>query len=268
MDKIIWKEEWNIDNGIIDEQHKGLMSILNKIMDIKLNITILVVDDDEFFRICVKRLFYRYKYDIVCVEDGYKALNYIEKNHVDLVILDLYMPGMNGLEVLQKISERYKNIKVIIMTGENSVKVAVRAIKLGAVDFLEKPIDSESLKDKIFNIYKETRYEYINELLLSLMTYSSDHFENEETLMLVIKYPKDKYLLHKKEHRYFTKLLLEISFSVPITLINDLIKTEEIIKKLTKFCFTWLNLHFLTTDKCLMDFLKNKNKNTEEKIQL
>ncbi len=265
MDKIIWKEEWDIDHDGIDIEHKNLIKIINDIIDIKINITILVVDDDEFFRILIKGIFYKYKYDIVCVEDGFKALNYIKQNYVDIVLLDLNMPGINGLEVLNKIISWYKNIKVIILTGEDDVKKSVMAIKCGALDFLVKPIESLILENKIFNIYKVSKYEYINELLLSLMAYSSEHFEHEETLMIMSKYPKDKFLEHKKEHRYFTKLILEISFSVPISLVNDLCKTEDIIRNLTKFCFSWLNLHFLGTDKDLIDFLNTKTKNIEEK---
>lgn len=264
MNKIIWKEEWNIGNDKIDSEHKSLINILNKIINTNINITILIVDDDEFFRICIKRLFYKCKYNIVCVENGYDALTYIEHNHIDIVLLDLNMPGIPGLEVLHKIKNLYRDIRVIILTGDGDVKKAVKAIKFGAIDFLEKPIDSECLKTKIFNIYKIVKYEYVNDLLLSLMTYSSEHFENEETLMITSKYPKDEYLIHKNEHRYFTKLILEISFSVPINLTIDIIKTEDIIKNLTKFCFNWLDKHFLGTDKIFINFFNNKNK--KEKI--
>jgi hemerythrin-like metal-binding protein len=93
----------------------------------------------------------------------------------------------------------------------------------------------------------------VYELVISLIEYSSNHFVDEEVLMLKNNYPEDKYLLHKQEHRLFTKALLEISFGL-VDIVKD-INAKSIIKKIKRFCFTWFNSHFLSTDKELFIFI-------------
>jgi len=95
----------------------------------------------------------------------------------------------------------------------------------------------------------------ISELLLELIDYASEHFMDEEVLMLKNNYPIDKYIFHKNEHRVFTKALLEVSFG----LFNkkDTDEYEQMIQKTEHFCFTWFNLHFLNVDKELVEFLKS-----------
>jgi hemerythrin-like metal-binding protein len=90
-------------------------------------------------------------------------------------------------------------------------------------------------------------------LIVSLIEYSSNHFVDEEVLMIKNNYPEDKYLLHKKEHRLFTKALLEISFGL-LTIIDSK-KLEIIIGRVENFCFVWFNKHFLNTDKEFVIFL-------------
>lgn len=106
------------------------------------------------------------------------------------------------------------------------------------IDILNKIIERD------INVY---------ELLISLIEYSSNHFIDEEILMLKNNYPEDKYLLHKQEHRLFTRALLEISFGFAD--VTKDIKSKYIIKKIKHFCFTWFNVHFLNTDKVLFIFL-------------
>ncbi len=94
----------------------------------------------------------------------------------------------------------------------------------------------------------------IHELIIALIEYSSDHFVDEEVLMLKNNYPEDRYLDHKQEHRFFTKALLEISFG--LLWVTDTEEFENVIKKVEHFCFTWFNTHFMNTDKALVQFLK------------
>lgn len=94
----------------------------------------------------------------------------------------------------------------------------------------------------------------INELIQSLIEYSSNHFVDEEVLMLQNNYPIDNYLLHKQELRFFTKALLEISFGLLEVANSE--EFEEVIKKVEHFCFTWFNTHFMNVDRELVNFLK------------
>lgn len=99
----------------------------------------------------------------------------------------------------------------------------------------------------------------INELLLELIEYASEHFVDEEVLMIKNDYPEDEYITHKNEHRFFTKALLEISFGLFSKVNPD--ELEEVIQKIEHFCFSWFNIHFLTIDKQLVEFLKSGGDN-------
>jgi DNA-binding NtrC family response regulator len=102
--------------------------------------TILVVDDEtgprESLRMILKPL-----YDVHTAADGQEALQFIGNENVDLVTLDLRMPGLSGIEVLQEIKKLKNDIEVIIITGYGTLANAREAIRYGAVDFISKPFN-------------------------------------------------------------------------------------------------------------------------------
>jgi len=119
------------------------------------NIKILLVDDEEAF---VDTLANRLKMRDLKVEtvyDGEQALSAVENKEPDVMILDLKMPGLHGMDVLRKIRKTYPNIQVIVLTGHGTEKDEEEAIRLGGFDFLKKPTDIETLLGKIKIAYKE-----------------------------------------------------------------------------------------------------------------
>jgi len=96
---------------------------------------VLIVDDEEDMRNAMGRYFARSPYHLLFANDGTGALDVISKNIVALMLLDLRMPGMDGLDVLKSAIEKQPELKVIMLTGHGSVVEAVEAMKLGAVDF-------------------------------------------------------------------------------------------------------------------------------------
>jgi len=115
---------------------------------------ILVADDEETIRFCLKEALESEGYKVYTEEDGEKSLSLVKKVIPDLVILDLKMPGMNGLDLLREIKLHDPNILVILLTGHGSVDSAVSAMKGGAFDYLEKPFKMEHIKvvvDKALN---------------------------------------------------------------------------------------------------------------------
>jgi DNA-binding NtrC family response regulator len=116
--------------------------------------TLLIVDDEEDIRLAMKRFFARSPYHLLFAEDGMNALDCLNQNHVDLILLDLKMPGMNGLDVLDEILEMKRDIKVIMLTGQGGVQDAVTAIKSGATDFVEKSASPDLLEEKIAHVYQ------------------------------------------------------------------------------------------------------------------
>jgi len=91
-------------------------------------------------------------------------------------------------------------------------------------------------------------------LLVSFIEYASSHFVDEEILMIKNNYPEELFLEHRREHRTFTRALLETSFGVLAA--RTLEEHHKIIDKLEEFCFIWFKMHFLNTDKKMVDFIK------------
>ena len=107
---------------------------------------ILVVDDEEIvIRSCL-RILGDCGYEVDAVQSGGDALRKVEESRYDILILDIMMPKIDGLEVLQRVKESHPDIDVIMVTGLSQIETAVRAMKLGAFDYLPKPFDPEELK--------------------------------------------------------------------------------------------------------------------------
>ncbi len=117
---------------------------------------ILAVDDEEGVRQSYKMLLSPI-YGIHLARGGQEALEFLDKNHVDLILLDLTMPGMTGDEVLRRLGERGNVAPVIIITASASVSSAVEAMKLGARDYFTKPWDNSALLFSIDRILKDER---------------------------------------------------------------------------------------------------------------
>lgn len=107
------------------------------------DIRILVVDDERVVRDGCRRVLTGKGYDVLAVEDGKKALDMLESEPVDLILLDLKMPVMGGEEVLEHVSSNRPDIPVIIITGHGTVDNAVECMKKGAYDFVTKPFQVE-----------------------------------------------------------------------------------------------------------------------------
>ncbi len=128
---------------------------------------ILVVDDDDAVRDSCSHILRRPDQIIKTADDGAKGLEILSKEHFDVVILDLKMPGTPGMEILKKLSEEYQDIVVIVMTGYATVNSAVEAMKLGAYDFIPKPISPESLRLIVKKAIEKRRLKIENTALKS-----------------------------------------------------------------------------------------------------
>jgi len=109
------------------------------------NLNILIVDDEENIRDSCSQMLSRKGHNVNVAEDGYKGLKLIGNRSYDIVILDLKMPGISGMEVLEKIKRDAPETVVIVITGYATVESAVEAMKLGAYDFLPKPFTPDEL---------------------------------------------------------------------------------------------------------------------------
>jgi len=103
--------------------------------------SILIVDDEPFSLNLLETYLIGQKYNVFSAADGHEALSLLENNEVDLVISDLVMPGMDGVQLMLSAKELQPTLPFIVFTAEGSVESAVSAIKLGALDYLEKPFN-------------------------------------------------------------------------------------------------------------------------------
>ncbi len=101
---------------------------------------ILVIDDEQGIREIFQDILKDEGYQVFTAADGVQGLNMLQNEVIDLVFLDVWLPGMGGIEVLQNIKEKFPRIEVVIISGHANIELAVKAMKLGAYDMLEKPI--------------------------------------------------------------------------------------------------------------------------------
>jgi DNA-binding NtrC family response regulator len=117
--------------------------------------TVLLVDDEpEFLETLVKRLKKR-KLEVYSATGGKEALNTLKETPVDVVVLDVKMPDMDGIETLREIKQLRPSVEVIMLTGHANVEVAIQGMELGAFDYLMKPMDIDELLYKLQDAYKK-----------------------------------------------------------------------------------------------------------------
>lgn len=110
---------------------------------------VLLVDDEkDFVETLAKRLRTR-NFTVDYTLSGDEAVKWLEKNQADVVVLDVRMPGMDGVDTLREIKRMKPLVEVIMLTGHATVETAIEGMKLGAFDYLMKPTDMNDLVDKI-----------------------------------------------------------------------------------------------------------------------
>ena len=111
--------------------------------------TVLVVDDEKNIRLTFSETMTQMGFDTRTASNGEEALTKMQGTEFDLVLLDLRMPGMDGIEVLRRIRERCPKVRVIMITAHGTVESAVEAMKLGAVDFIQKPCTPDEIRELV-----------------------------------------------------------------------------------------------------------------------
>jgi two-component system response regulator HydG len=127
--------------------------------------SILIVDDEQVVRDSLVHWFTEEGYEVEAAGSASEALSRLAARELDLVIADIRMPGMDGLELLEKIRSEQLDTSVIIMTGYASVESAVRALKQGAFDYVTKPFDPDELSVAVRNALEQHRLKRENRLL-------------------------------------------------------------------------------------------------------
>lgn len=118
-------------------------------MDSQLATKVMLVDDDkEFIELMSQRLETR-GLKVIAVISGEEAVAMTEDRNFDVAVVDFAMPGIDGIETLKQIKEKRPDIEVIMLTGQGTIQSGIEAMKHGAIDYLEKPVDLNVLMEKI-----------------------------------------------------------------------------------------------------------------------
>ncbi|MBO2535522.1 response regulator [Rummeliibacillus suwonensis] len=116
---------------------------------------ILIVDDQQGIRLLLNEIFKNEGYETFLASNGIEAVQYVDNNVIDCALLDMKIPGMNGLEILKHIKSLFKELPVVMMTGNGDTDLIHRAKELGANHFFTKPFDIFEVKDTINKLIQE-----------------------------------------------------------------------------------------------------------------
>ncbi|HHY22372.1 MAG TPA: response regulator [Bacilli bacterium] len=118
---------------------------------------VLVVDDQYGIRVLLKEILEKDGYAMYQAANGMQALTLIEQHQFDLVLLDVKLPGMNGLEILKQVKEQYPQVEVIMMTAYGELNLIKEARKLGALAYFTKPFDISEVRKIIANSFNDRK---------------------------------------------------------------------------------------------------------------
>jgi DNA-binding NtrC family response regulator len=132
-------------------------------------VDLLIVDDDDEFRETLARRFAGSEFEVQAAAGGEEALALAHRRHFDVAIFDMMMPGMSGLQLLERFKQDYPDCEVILLTGQGSIESAVEAMKLGAYDYLQKPFPLKELEAAVIKAYERRNLRKENTALKAML---------------------------------------------------------------------------------------------------
>ena len=120
---------------------------------------VLIIDDEEVLRTSLVRILRNAGYSTYEVSNGQQAITFENYDNLDLVLLDIHLPDIDGVEVLRQLKHKYPRLSVIMLTGYGSLASAIESMRLGATDYLQKPLNPEILVARVRVIIEEQRVE-------------------------------------------------------------------------------------------------------------
>jgi len=142
---------------------------------------LLVDDEKEFVETLADRLKMR-ELEAAVAHDGEEALSAVKEEEPDVLVLDLKMPGIDGIEVLRRVRKAYPNLQVIILTGHGSKKDEDAARSLGAYDYLKKPVDLDTLVPRIKDAFKQ-KMRKLERMSMAVAFAEAGEFETAKEMM-------------------------------------------------------------------------------------
>jgi FixJ family two-component response regulator len=144
---------------------------------------ILIVDDEKNIRLTLSLALEALGVEVDSAEEGEEALAKLKEKEFGLILLDLHMPGVDGMEVLRQVREIRPDIRVVIITAYGTVELAVEAMRLGAVDFVQKPFVPEEIRKMVIRVMDRERLDeqkvtdYASSIELAKKSITDRHFD-------------------------------------------------------------------------------------------
>lgn len=126
-------------------------------------IRLMIVDDEIDFLESLKKVLQRRNMEVITASGGEQALGMLRSELVDIMILDVKMPGMDGMEVLRYVKKDFPSVEIILLSGHPSVEAALEGVRLGASEYLKKPPDIDDLTETIRKLYQDKKRVYFEQ---------------------------------------------------------------------------------------------------------
>ncbi|MDW8002988.1 MAG: sigma-54 dependent transcriptional regulator, partial [Deltaproteobacteria bacterium] len=188
---------------------------------------ILVIDDDFEMRLALKEALSKEGYEVILAEDGKTAKEQLDKNIFDLVISDVKMPNLCGLDLLKYIKDRTPLLPVVLITAYATINDAVRAIKEGAFDYIQKPFALETLYEVVRRAIKKTngRIVYESKKMKEVLTAAEKVAKSDVTVLILGESGVGKELIsryiHEKSERKDNPFIAVNCASIPENLLES-----------------------------------------------
>ena len=138
---------------------------------------LLVIDDEPHICNSLKILLSKQGYEVMTANTARDGLTLIAENEIDLLLLDMVIPDMNGFQIMDYLNSHDKEILTIVVTGNASIESAVQALRKGAYDYLKKPFEYEELLKRVGNALNQKRLCYEKEQIHDRLTWSEERYQ-------------------------------------------------------------------------------------------
>jgi DNA-binding response OmpR family regulator len=209
--------------------------------------SVLIVEDERYIRITLSVALGKLNVSLDTAANGEEALQKLAARPYTVMLLDLRMPGIDGMEVLRRVPEIRPDLKVIIITAYGSVEAAVEAMRLGAVDFLQKPFDPDEVRELVSSLLEQAAHGYENYLELAYQRISGGKFDAarvyaHKAISLEADHPEAFNILGGLCEARGNRLEAEKNYRVALTLNPSYLPAQKNLDRVTRRPYTPLGI--------------------------
>lgn len=205
---------------------------------------ILVVEDEKNVRNLIEKYLAKNKYNVLGAEDGEKALEVMENNHIDLIITDVMMPNIDGYELTKELREANYNMPVLMITAKDTIEDKIEGFRVGTDDYMVKPIDMKEMILRVAALLRRSNIANEKKLIVGDVVLDYDSLSVRKGENEYILKPKEFYILYKLlsyPNKIFTRQDIMEEFweinteSDPRTIDTHIRRIREKLSDITEF---------------------------------